>query len=101
MQIFFIKCRGIVTGQFIKRLNLIRGTVQPVITLCKMRTCLPSLKSKIEKNLKIQVVYKFVCPGCNTYYDKYCNLFHNILRLLDDFPNFSFTTSETMRDYYL
>ena len=27
-------------------------------------------------------------------------LFHNILRLLDVFPNFPFTTSEMMCDYY-
>ena len=27
--------------------------------------------------------------------------FHNILRLFDGLPNFPFTTSETMRDYYL
>ena len=29
------------------------------------------------------------------------NQFHNILRLFDVLPNFSFTISETMRDYYL
>ena len=29
------------------------------------------------------------------------NHFHNILRLLDVLPNFPFTTSETMDDYYL
>ena len=29
------------------------------------------------------------------------NQFHNILRLFDVLPNFSFTTSETMGDYYL
>ena len=29
------------------------------------------------------------------------NHFHNIFRLLDVLPNFLFTTSETMRDYYL
>ena len=29
------------------------------------------------------------------------NHFHNILRHFDVLPNFSFTTSETMRDYYL
>ena len=28
------------------------------------------------------------------------NGFHNILRLFDVLPNFLFTTSETMRDYY-
>ena len=27
--------------------------------------------------------------------------FHNIFRLFDVLPNFSFTTSETMSDYYL
>ena len=29
------------------------------------------------------------------------NHFHNILRLSDVLPTFPFTTSETMRDYYL
>ena len=29
------------------------------------------------------------------------NHFHNILRLSDVLPSFPFTTSETMRDYYL
>ena len=29
------------------------------------------------------------------------NPFHNILRLFDVLPNFPFTTSETMGDYYL
>ena len=29
------------------------------------------------------------------------NQFHNILRLFDILPIFSFTTSETMGDYYL
>ena len=40
-----------------------------------------------------------VCNVGNTY--AMCNEFHNILRLLDDLPNFLFTTSETMGDYYL
>ena len=30
---------------------------------------------------------------------KIYNVGHNILRLFDVFPNFSFTTSETNRDY--
>ena len=28
------------------------------------------------------------------------NQFHNVLRLVDVLPNFPFTTSETMGDYY-
>ena len=31
----------------------------------------------------------------------FLNHFHNILRLFDVLPNFPFTASETMRDYYL
>ena len=30
-----------------------------------------------------------------------CSHFHNILRLSDVLPNFPFTTSETIRDYYI
>ena len=30
-----------------------------------------------------------------------CDDFHKILRLFDVLPNFHFTTSETMHDYYL
>ena len=37
------------------------------------------------------------CFGSN----KTINHFHNILRLFDVLPNFTFTTSETMGDYYL
>ena len=32
--------------------------------------------------------------------DQSCNRFHNILRFVDVFSNFPFTTSETMCDYY-
>ena len=30
-----------------------------------------------------------------------CTFFNNILRLFDILPNFPFTTSDAMRDYYL
>ena len=35
------------------------------------------------------------------YIKKSYNQFHNILRLFDVSPNFSFTAGETMGDYYL
>ena len=35
------------------------------------------------------------------YYAATCNQFHNIVRLFDVLPNFPFSTSETMGDYYL
>ena len=35
------------------------------------------------------------------FFKGFCyNQLHNILRLFDVLPNFPFTTSETMRDYY-
>ena len=38
---------------------------------------------------------------CSKNFQKDYNHFHNILGLFDVLPNFPFTTSETMRDYYL
>ena len=52
-QTVFIEYRGIPSGRFIIRLKPIGAPLQPVITLREMRTCLPSLKSKIENNLKM------------------------------------------------
>ena len=57
----FIEYRGIATDHFTKRLKSIGAPLQSVITLRKMGTFLPSLKSKIEKSLKSRVVYKIVC----------------------------------------
>ena len=48
----FIEYRGIATDWCIKRLKSIGAPLHLVIILHKMRTCLPFLKSKIEKNLK-------------------------------------------------
>ena len=45
----FIEYREISTGWFKNRLKYIGAPLQLVITLFKMRTCLLSLKSKIEK----------------------------------------------------
>ena len=64
----FIEYRGIAIDWFIKSLKSIEASLQPVITLRKMRTCLPSLKNETEKNLKPRIVYKIVCPGCNACY---------------------------------
>ena len=35
----------------------------------KLRTCLPTLKSPFDKNLKSHVVYKITCNGCSSIYD--------------------------------
>lgn len=58
----FIEYKKITNDRFIKRLKFIRAPLQPVKSLRKMRTCLPSMKSKVEKNFKSRVVYSIVCP---------------------------------------
>ena len=44
-----------------------------------------------------------VLDHCATFFLPLCsyNQFHNIVRLFDVLPNFPFSTSETMGDYYL
>ena len=44
----------------------------------------------------LKIFLKIHCKALVSY-----SHFHNILRLFDVLPNFPFTTSETMRDYYL
>ena len=64
----FIEYRGSVTDHFInflKKLKNIGTPLHTVTTLRKMRTCLPSLKCTVKKNLKSRVVYKIVCPEFN------------------------------------
>ena len=34
----------------------------------KLKTYLPSLKANVKKQLRSRVVYKLMCPGCNTCY---------------------------------
>ena len=68
--------------------------------------CLNYIKNVYSKKILFQNVWSILY-----YYDmnslflvenkKGCNQHHNILRLFDVLPNFSFTTSETIGDYYL
>ena len=51
-------------------------------------------------NSGIKIVFEYYDIMFGGYLGSY-NHFHNILRLFDVLPNFPFTTSETMADYYL
>ena len=51
----------------------------------------------IVKVLFVLKIFKFL----SWLFGHLDNHFHNILRLFDVLPNFLFTTSETMRNYYL
>ena len=63
-----LQYRGSITDQFVKRLNDCDGLVQTVLTLCKLRSFMPSLKSEVPHMLKIRVIYKSTCPRCHACY---------------------------------
>ena len=63
------------------------------------------MKSQTQRHGVQKVFYQIQSPisGSNFSNNKSIthNQFYNILRLFDVLPNFPFTTSETMCDYYL
>ena len=63
-----LQYRGAPTDQFVKRLKECGAPTQVVLTLRKLKTCLPSLKPTIPKMLKSNVVYKITCPRCEACY---------------------------------
>ena len=63
-----LQYRGFATDQFIKKLKEVKAPVQVVLTLRKLRSCLPSLKSPIPKMLRSDVVYRITCPRCQACY---------------------------------
>ena len=52
----------------VKKLRNMKPMVNTAITLRKLKTVLPSLKSKVPKHLRSNVVYKIECPGCAASY---------------------------------
>ena len=42
--------------------------VQPILTLWKQKTYLPTLKSVVKEQLRSHAVYKLTCPGCRACY---------------------------------
>ena len=64
---FFVQYRGNITQNFASRLKKLCD-IQIIFTTRKLRTCLPTLKSPFDENLKSHVVYKVTCNGCNSIY---------------------------------
>ena len=64
----FVEYCGVVSDKFEKSLKQIKAPCKVIFTSRKTKTCLPSLKSTIEKPLKSWIVYHFQCPRCNASY---------------------------------
>ena len=64
---FFVQYGGNITQDFASRLKKLCA-IQIIFTKRKLRTCLPTLQSPFDKNLKSHVVYKVTCNGCSSIY---------------------------------
>ena len=64
---FFVQYRGNITQNFASRLKKLCD-IHIIFTTRKLRTCLSTLKSPLDKNLKSHVVYKVACNGCSSIY---------------------------------
>ena len=66
-QQFALQYRGHISNDFVKKLNKIHPK-QTIFTTRKLKSCLPSLKSSFDKDLKSHVVYELTCNGCKSIY---------------------------------
>ena len=67
-KMIFLQYRGKVTENFCRELRKCNAPVMPVLTLRKLKTVLPSLKSCIDHKVRSHVVYKITCPRCASRY---------------------------------
>ena len=63
-----LQYRGKVSEQFQVSLKKLNAPCKIVFTIKKLKTCLPSLKPKVEKCFMSGLVYKISCPRCNACY---------------------------------
>ena len=67
-RLIFIQYRGKCTEDYARALHRCKAPCTVVMTLRKLKTMLPSLKSPVEKVLRSGVVYKITCPRCQSCY---------------------------------
>ena len=67
-KLVFLEYRGKVTDDYCRALRKINAPCQPVLTLRKLKTVLPSLKPAVDKPVRSHTVYQITCPRCNSCY---------------------------------
>ena len=67
-RLIFIEYRRKVTDDYYRALNKIKAPCQPVLTMRKLKTVMPTLKPAIDKKVRNHVMYRITCPGCQSYY---------------------------------
>ena len=64
-----VQYRGRVTDNLVRQLNKIQSPrIRTILTLRKLKTTLPSLKSPVPLQYRSRVVYQIECPGCQSSY---------------------------------
>ena len=71
-QLVFIEYRGKVTDDYCRALRKINAPCQPVLTLRKLKTVMPSLKPAVDKRVRNHIVYRITCPQCKLCYIGAC-----------------------------
>ena len=64
----FLNYRGKLTDKLALSLRKLNAPCKVIMTLSKTRHTLPSLKPVVPKMLQNNVVYKIICPRCNSSY---------------------------------
>ena len=65
---YFIQYRGKCSEEYARALHKINAPCRIIMILRKLKTVLPSLKPKVEKIIKSNVVYNISCPRCQSCY---------------------------------
>ena len=67
-KMIFVQYRGKSTEDYARALHKCDAPVKVVMTLRKLKTTMPSLKTKVEKELRSGTVYQIQCPSCKACY---------------------------------
>ena len=87
--------RGLPTHNFIKQLKRSKAPIQPVVTLQKQKTFLPSLKPNVKEDLRSSAVYKITCPGCHA-----CYVGQNSRHMITSFKEHSNQKNKPVRKHF-
>ena len=67
-RLIFLEYRGKVTEDYCRALLKVGAPCQPVLTLRKLKTVMPSLKPAVDKRVRNHIVYRITCPQCQLCY---------------------------------
>ena len=67
-RLIFIEYRGKITEDYCRSLRKINAPCQPVLTLRKLKTVMPSLKPAVDKPVRNHIIYRITCPRCKMCY---------------------------------